>query len=64
MKKWIKASRARMSERFICPECRRVCYTKTIVTKYDGRREVVCYYPFCPWCGKTVLRSDSFAEEV
>lgn len=63
LKKWIKASTARMSERFICPYCKRVTYVKTILTKYDGRRETVCYYPVCPWCGEKVLRSDSFAEE-
>lgn len=63
MKKWKKLSRARMSERFECPYCKQTAYTKTIVTKYDGRRETVCFYPFCPWCSEEVRRSDSFETE-
>lgn len=58
MKKWIKLSTARMSERFGCPECKSTVYCKRIIKKYDGRRENICDYPICPYCGAHVLRSD------
>lgn len=63
MKKWIKPDKRPMSERFICPYCRQTVYSRTKVTKFDGRREIIAYFPFCPWCAKQVLRSDSFAKE-
>jgi predicted nucleic-acid-binding Zn-ribbon protein len=63
MKKWIKLSRARMCERFKCPECGQTVYTKTTVQKYDGRRETVCFYPLCPWCGAKNFRSDCIVAE-
>lgn len=62
MKKWIKISRAPMSERFQCPECFRKVTCKVHVTKFDGRREVVCDYKYCPYCGRKVYRSDCRIE--
>ena len=61
-KKWIKLSTARMSERFQCPECFRVCHCKHAETKYDGRRITVCDYKYCPYCGMKILRSDCPVE--
>ena len=49
MAKWIRFDSRPKNQKFICPECNKICYNSMHL-----KGTTYCDYSFCPYCGKEV----------